>query len=93
MQKVFLGVLASIAPPHLIAAARGILDFIYYAQYQSHTMEMLHRMQEAFKLFHANKDIFVNEGIHELSIFQNFTHTGDMATFLPRTKLKYCHEK
>jgi hypothetical protein len=20
-------------------------------------------------------------------------YTGDMATFLPRTKLKYCHEK
>ena len=65
MQKVFLGVLAGIAPPRLIAAARGLLDFIYYAQYQSHTTETLRRMQEALELFHANKDIFVNEGIRE----------------------------
>jgi hypothetical protein len=65
MQKVFLGVLAGIAPPRLIAAARGLLDFIYYAQYQSHTTETLRQMQEALELFHANKDIFVDEGIRE----------------------------
>ena len=65
MQKVFLGVLAGIAPPRLIAAARGLLDFIYYAQYQSHTTETLRRMQEALELFHANKDIFVDEGIRK----------------------------
>jgi hypothetical protein len=65
MQKVFLGVLAGIAPPCLIAAARGLLNFIYYAQYQSHTTETLHQMQEALDLFHANKDIFIDEGISE----------------------------
>src|ERR1700683_1524249 len=65
MQKVFLGVLAGIAPPRLIAAARGLLDFIYYAQYQSHTTETLRHMQEALDLFHANKDIFIDEGIRE----------------------------
>ena len=65
MQKVFLGVLAGIAPPCLIAAARSLLDFIYYAQYQSHTTETLRRMQESLELFHANKDIFVDEGIRE----------------------------
>ena len=65
MQKVFLGILACIAPPRLIATAHGLLDFIYYAQYQSHTTDMLRCMQEALDLFHANKDIFVDEGIRE----------------------------
>lgn len=65
MQKVFLGVLAGSAPPRVIAAARGLLDFIYYAQYQSHTTETLHRMKEALDLFHANKDVFIDEGIRE----------------------------
>ena len=65
MQKVFLGVLAGSAPPRVIAAARGLLDFIYYAQYQSHTAETLRHMQEALDLFHANKDIFIDEGIRE----------------------------
>jgi hypothetical protein len=65
MQKVFLGVLAGIAPPRLITAARGLLDFIYYAQYQSHTTDTLHRMQEALDRFHTNKDIFIDEGIRE----------------------------
>jgi hypothetical protein len=64
MQKV-LGVLAASAPPCIIAAACGLLNFIYYAQYQSHTAKTLRRMQEALDLFHANKDIFVDEGICE----------------------------
>ena len=64
-QKVLLGVLAGVAPPQLLAAARGLLDFIYYAQYQSHTSDTLKRMQEALDTFHANKGIFIDEGIRE----------------------------
>jgi Plavaka transposase len=60
MQKVFLGVLAGVAPSRVLAAARGLLDFIYYAQYQAHTTETLHHMQESLDLFHANKDVFVD---------------------------------
>jgi hypothetical protein len=62
MQKVFLGVLAGIVSPRVLAAARGLLDFIYYAQYQSHTTVTLQRMQEALDLFHDNKDVFIDEG-------------------------------
>jgi hypothetical protein len=65
MQKVFLGVLTGSTPPRIIAAAHGLLDFIYYTQYQSHTVETLCRMQEALDLFHANKDIFIDKDIHE----------------------------
>ena len=62
MQKVFIGILAGIAPAHVLASACGLLDFIYYAQYQSHTTNTLQQMQEALNLFHANKNVFVDEG-------------------------------
>jgi hypothetical protein len=65
MQKVYLGVLAGAVPAEVLAAARGLLDFIYYAQYQSHTTETLNHMQEALNLFHANKDAFVDLNIRE----------------------------
>ena len=65
MQKVFLGVLAGAAPSKVLAAARGLLDFIYYAQYQAHTTETLHHMQESLDLFHANKDAFIDLNIRE----------------------------
>jgi len=65
MQKVYLGVLAGVAPTKVLAAARGLLDLIYYAQYQSHTTEMLRRMQESLDLFHANKDVFFDLNIRK----------------------------
>ena len=65
MQKVYLRVLSGAVPTKVLAAARGLLDFIYYAQYQSHTAETLNHMQEAFDLFHANKDAFVDVDIRE----------------------------
>ncbi|KIJ13522.1 hypothetical protein PAXINDRAFT_34764, partial [Paxillus involutus ATCC 200175] len=43
-------------------AVRGILDFVYYAQYQSHTEDTLQKMDDALKLFHQNKAIFVDLG-------------------------------
>jgi hypothetical protein len=65
MQKVYLGVIAGIAPTKVLAAACGLLDFIYYAQYQSHTTKTLRHMQESPNLFHANKDVFVDLNICE----------------------------
>ena len=81
MHEVFLGILAGIAPPRLITTACGLLDFIYYAQYQSHTTETLCQMQESLKLFHSNKDIFVNEGICEhfnISKLHSLIHYTDL---------------
>ena len=43
---------------------RGILDFTYYAQYQSH-METTLKMDTALQLFHQHKNIFVDLGIHD----------------------------
>jgi hypothetical protein len=60
MQRVIVTVLAGVVDSKVLAAVRGALDFIYYAQYQSHTDATLARMQDALNTFHANKDIFVD---------------------------------
>ncbi|KAG1763516.1 hypothetical protein EDD22DRAFT_846347 [Suillus occidentalis] len=49
----------------VLAAVHGVLDFIYYAQYQSHTEESLSCMQAALELFHADKNVFVEHGVWE----------------------------
>jgi hypothetical protein len=74
MQKVFLGVLAGSAPPRVIAAARGLLDFIYYTQYQSHTVETLCRMQEALDLFMPTKTSSSMRAFASTSTFPSYIH-------------------
>ncbi|KII88252.1 hypothetical protein PLICRDRAFT_111519 [Plicaturopsis crispa FD-325 SS-3] len=65
MEKVVIGVLAGVLEPRALAAAIALLDFIYYAQYQSHTTETLTRMQAALDKFHENKAYFIEEGIRK----------------------------
>ncbi|KAG2352799.1 hypothetical protein BDR07DRAFT_1475000 [Suillus spraguei] len=47
----------------LLHAIRGLLDFLYLAQYPSHTSETLVLLNEALDLFHDNKDIFIDLSI------------------------------
>jgi hypothetical protein len=63
MERVFLGVIAGVVDNTVFSATQGILDFIYYAQYQSHTEDTLSYMQKALDRFHANKHGFVDRGI------------------------------
>jgi hypothetical protein len=65
LQRVFLGVIAGAVENRVIAAVRAVLDFVYYAQYQSHTEHTLSRMQAALTLFHANKEVFVELGVRD----------------------------
>ena len=46
---------------------RGLLDFIYYAQYQSHTTDTLRRMQEAL----GTKMSSLMKVFATISIFRN----------------------
>ena len=48
-----------------LIAVHGILDFTYYAQYQSHTETMLKKMDTALQLFHQHKNIFVDLSVHD----------------------------
>ncbi|KAG1792002.1 uncharacterized protein HD556DRAFT_1432737 [Suillus plorans] len=65
LQRVFLGVIARAVDNQVLTAVRGMSDFIYYAQYKTHTDKTLARMHSALALFHANKDIFVELGVQE----------------------------
>ncbi|KAJ7312551.1 hypothetical protein DFH08DRAFT_791323 [Mycena albidolilacea] len=47
----------------LVAAVRGLLDFVYLAQYPMHTSETLDHLDNALQRFHDNKSIFVELGI------------------------------
>ncbi|KAJ6603059.1 hypothetical protein B0H10DRAFT_1721108, partial [Mycena sp. CBHHK59/15] len=53
----------NLSPNRLLAAVRGILDFVYLAQYPMHTSETLGHLSNALKRFHENKSIFVDLGV------------------------------
>jgi hypothetical protein len=48
-----------------MSAVRGILDFLYLAQYPMHTDQTLVLLDEALTRFHENKDVFVDLGVRE----------------------------
>ncbi|KAJ7223235.1 hypothetical protein GGX14DRAFT_351944, partial [Mycena pura] len=60
MERVFLGALNGTAETRVVLAVRGILDFIHYAHFETHTDESLALLHEAWLLFHANKDVFID---------------------------------
>ena len=47
----------------LIRAVRGILDFLYIAQFPSQTDQTLALLTESLSTFHDNKEIFEELGI------------------------------
>ena len=51
--------------PRLITAVRALLDFLFLAQFPSHTAETIARLDAALARFHDNKDIFVDLGIRD----------------------------
>ncbi|KAJ7925327.1 hypothetical protein B0H13DRAFT_2570967, partial [Mycena leptocephala] len=65
MEKVFLGILAGATDPRVQLAVRGVLDFIYYAHFETHCDESLLHLEAAWLALHANKDVFVELGIRE----------------------------
>ena len=49
----------------VVKAVRAILDFVYLAQFPSHTTETLRRLQESLQTFHVNKAVFLDLGTRE----------------------------
>jgi hypothetical protein len=68
MCRILLGLVVDLplpegqSPVRLIRAVRALLDFLYLAQYPSHTANSLSRLDDALSRFHDNKDIFVDLG-------------------------------
>ncbi|KAJ7481268.1 hypothetical protein B0H11DRAFT_1670191, partial [Mycena galericulata] len=65
METVFLGVLNGGAAPKVLRAVRGVLDFIHYAHFETHTNASLAKLEAAWRLFHANKDVFITNGVRK----------------------------
>ncbi|KAJ7672356.1 hypothetical protein DFH06DRAFT_1266919 [Mycena polygramma] len=65
MQRVFLGVLAGAVNTRVLTVVKALIDFIYYAQLQSHTVRTLNALQSALDTFHAHKQVFVDLEIRE----------------------------
>jgi hypothetical protein len=65
MQKVFLGVIAGAVDKRVVIFARNVLDFIYYAQLQTHSTQTVTTLGRSLAEFHANKSIFVDLGIRK----------------------------
>ncbi|KAF8546324.1 hypothetical protein OG21DRAFT_1479689 [Imleria badia] len=60
LQHVFVSSLVGTTPHQVIVkAGRALLDFIYIAQYQSHTDDTILALQQALNNFHDLKEIFV----------------------------------
>jgi hypothetical protein len=66
--RILLGLVVNLSLPsgylslHVIKATRSLLDFLYLAQFPSHTTDTLHRLRESLVLFHENKAVFVDLG-------------------------------
>jgi len=69
MCRILLGLVVDLplpegrSPVRLIRAIRALLDFLYLAQYPSHTADTLSRLNDALSRFHDNKDILVDLGV------------------------------
>ncbi|KAJ7214180.1 hypothetical protein B0H12DRAFT_1242211 [Mycena haematopus] len=65
MARVFLGVLAGAVSARVLTVVKALIDFIYYAQLQSHTTRTLDALQASLDAFHADKQVFVELNIRE----------------------------
>ena len=66
--RILLGLIISLSLPGgqasscIIKAVQALLDFLYLAQFPSHTTNTLCCLQDSLKLFHNNKMVFVDLG-------------------------------
>jgi len=69
--RFLLGIIIDIRIPNasrgitsrLVRAVRGLLDFLYLARYPVHTDETLNRMDIALRMYHDNRQVFIDLGI------------------------------
>jgi hypothetical protein len=71
MCRILLGLIIDLPLPdgqissRVVKAVRALLDFLYLAEYPSHTSETLQRLHESLARFHDNKEVFVDLGTRE----------------------------
>ncbi|KAI0037998.1 hypothetical protein FA95DRAFT_1479531, partial [Auriscalpium vulgare] len=84
--RVLLGLVVDLrlpdghSPIRVVRAVRALLDFLYLAQYPSHTDETLRLLEDALARFHRSKDVFIVLGIRDqfnLPKLHSLTHYID----------------
>jgi hypothetical protein len=71
MCVILLGLIIDLPLPgavnslRMLKAVCALLDFLYLAQFTSHTSETIHRLQDSLAAFHNNKAIFVDLGVRD----------------------------
>ena len=66
--RILLGLIISLPLPGgqasscVIKAVQALLDFLYLAQFPSHTTDTLRHLKDSLALFHHNKTVFVDLG-------------------------------
>lgn len=81
--SILLGLIIDLPVPggfdstRIIRATRALLDFLYLAQYESHTSETLSLLQGCLARFHENKQVFIDLGVRgdfDLPKLHSLTH-------------------
>ena len=71
MCSILLGLIVDLPVPdgrdssRIIKSVRALLDFVFLAQYQSHTTESIERLQNCLAAFHDHKAVFVDLGVRK----------------------------
>ncbi|KAI9433897.1 hypothetical protein H4582DRAFT_2112690 [Lactarius indigo] len=71
MCRLLLGLIADLpvpngqVSPRIVTAVRALLDFLYLAQFPSHTSNTLACLDDSLSRFHNNKDVFVDLGVRK----------------------------
>ncbi|KAH9481130.1 hypothetical protein JR316_0005650 [Psilocybe cubensis] len=80
MEKVLLGILEGAVNDRVILCARALLDFIYYASFETHSDKSLRMLDKSWLCFHQNKNIFVELELRKhfnISKLHNIRHYVD----------------
>lgn len=86
--RVLLGLIVDLPLPdgastaRLVRAVRGMLDFLYLAQYPVHSDDSLVLMSDALAQFHANKQVFIDLGIRADFDFPKIHNIGHYPYFI-----------
>ena len=65
MQRIFVSLLTGAVQPAVLWTVIAIINFIYYAQFQVHTLKYILALKIALNTFHENKGVFIQEGVRK----------------------------
>lgn len=89
--RILLGLIIDMRLPNdmsngrLLRATRALLDFLFLSQYPVQSNSTLRRLENALRVFHDNKDIFIDLGIRKNF---NFPKLHSLSHYVPNMRWK-----